>query len=189
MTGADGFALAIVPHGDAGRFDAGRAAAREALHRLTGRDAEEFRIEARCPDCGGPHGRPLVVGEPGLHVSITHADGRAVAVAARVPVGVDAEPVTTNVDRLAAAASLLDQSARELPPLEAWTAAEAVLKADGRGLRVDPSAVRFEDGGASIAPGQRRYRILRPDARPDGRPDGAGGLAIAVALAIAPVAG
>ena len=122
------------------RFLAGRAALRSAAARM-GEPA--IVIQARCPECGLSHGRPTAA--PGgasrrLYLGLTHCDGVAIAVASRRPVGIDAEPVSTSSERRAA----ID----ELAPgrgdaVQRWTAIEAVLKADGRGLRLPPDAVRL----------------------------------------------
>ncbi|GAA1056296.1 hypothetical protein GCM10017608_27940 [Agromyces luteolus] len=142
---------------DAGRLLAGRAAALLAAARWTGSTSDDLIVDAVCPACGGPHGRPVVVGASApVHVSIAHAAGVAFAVAAAVPVGVDAEPRSTAPARLAAVRDVLGR--RSLAPLADWTAVEAILKADGRGLRVDPSEV-------VLGVGRRRGRVADRDAR------------------------
>lgn len=45
------------------------------------------------------------------------------------------------------------------PILRRWTRIEAVLKADGRGLLVDPGDVRFDDGTASIVGAPNTYHL------------------------------
>ncbi|ANF30685.1 hypothetical protein A0130_02460 [Leifsonia xyli] len=138
------------------RFLAGRAALFAAAA-----DAGEPRIqiEASCPDCGLSHGRPTVAGSS-LHLALAHAGGRAFAVASRVPVGIDAEPADVPEERRAA---IDDLAPGRGDPLRRWTAVEAVLKADGRGLRVVPDAVRLGFRGAALD--GRRYR-LRPVREP-----------------------
>ncbi|SDH33004.1 hypothetical protein SAMN04515691_1939 [Leifsonia sp. 98AMF] len=118
-------------------FVAGRAALQRALSDAGAPDA---RIDATCPDCGLSHGRPVVVDGSGrLSVSVSHADGQAFAVAARYPVGIDAE----TMGALRGRAQAIDELAPgHGDPGRRWTAVEAVLKADGRGLRRDPGAVR-----------------------------------------------
>ncbi|WP_125131419.1 chemotaxis protein CheY [Microbacterium sp. 10M-3C3] len=92
-----------------------------------------------CSRCGGDHGRPVLRGG-GPALSIAYAGGYAVvAVAAEASaVGIDAEPERSddlNLDRvLRAGAGLRD-----------WVRVEAVLKADGRALRIDPGAVRITE--------------------------------------------
>jgi 4'-phosphopantetheinyl transferase len=148
------------------RLLAGREAALEAAARLLGRSEREsappLSIDATCPACGGAHGRPLVSGGARrVHVSIAHAADRAFAVAAFAPIGIDAEPHDTPRDRLAAVGELTGR--RRLDPLGAWTRIEAVLKADGRGLRVDPGEVVLRRRRAGVRDRDARYgmRVLR----------------------------
>jgi 4'-phosphopantetheinyl transferase len=132
-------------------FVAGRLLARAALARRLGCPPDEVPIEAACPDCGGPHGRP-VVGAPGLHLSITRAGPVvAVAVSTSGPVGVDIEAVAdvARYDIAALACAPAEGAAlAALPPDErptalarAWVRKEAVVKALGAGLRLDAAAV------------------------------------------------
>lgn len=142
------------------RFLAGREAALDAARRLLGADAAALplSIDATCPDCGGAHGRPIVSADARVvHVSIAHAAHRAFAVAAFVPVGVDAEPRNTPRARLTAVGRLIGR--RVADPLATWTRIEAVLKADGRGLRVDPRDVVLGWRRAHVRDRETRYRV------------------------------
>ncbi|MFT2691919.1 4'-phosphopantetheinyl transferase family protein [Clavibacter zhangzhiyongii] len=143
------------------RTAAGRAALRELAAELVGAQPDEVTIRARCATCGGAHGRPVLGGSralDALHASVAHAgDAVVVAVSAEGPIGIDAEPRD-----------------REAPPgtmLAGWVRIEAVLKADGRGLRVEPSLVRFEDdahGSVAWIDGEpARYRVVDADLGPD----------------------
>jgi len=143
------------------RTAAGRDALRALAAELAGGDPADVTVRARCVDCGGPHGRPVLGGSralDGLHASVAHAgDVVVVAVGADGPIGIDAEP-----------------RGREAPPgttLAEWVRIEAVLKADGRGLRVDPSRVRFEDnahGSVAWIDGEpARYRVVAVGLAPD----------------------
>jgi 4'-phosphopantetheinyl transferase len=114
------------------RTAAGRAALRVLAAEIVGADPADVTVRARCATCGGAHGRPVLGGSralDGLHASVAHAgDVVVVAISADGPIGVDAEPRD-----------------REAPPgmtLAGWVRIEAVLKADGRGLAVDPARVR-----------------------------------------------
>lgn len=98
-------------------------------------------VVRRCARCGSTaHGRPLVVG--GRHVvSVSYTDRWVVAAVApsssASTIGVDAEDDDGRIDL-----------ARVLPApsdLHAWTRVEATLKADGRGLALDPAAVTVEE--------------------------------------------
>ncbi|MFT2690007.1 4'-phosphopantetheinyl transferase family protein [Clavibacter zhangzhiyongii] len=143
------------------RTAAGRAALRELAAELVGAQPDEVTIRARCATCGGAHGRPVLGGSralDALHATVAHAGGAVVvAVSAEGPIGIDAEP-----------------RGRATPPgmtLGRWMRIEAVLKADGRGLRVDPDRVRFADdawGPVAWIDGEpARYRVLDVALAPD----------------------
>jgi 4'-phosphopantetheinyl transferase len=166
------------PAGRAGRTAAGRAALRALAAGIVGADPADVTVRARCATCGGAHGRPVLGGSrslDGLHASVAHAGALVVvAVSAAGPIGIDAEPRD-----------------REAPPgmtIAGWVRIEAVLKADGRGLTVDPARVRWApdpaDGDARVAwiDGEgARFRLREVDldpglraavARRDGTRDG-----------------
>jgi phosphopantetheinyl transferase len=138
------------------RFLAGRCALLTAADRLGEHGIE---IAAPCPDCGLSHGRPTASGtvRP-LYLSLAHADGLAFAVASRAPVGIDAEAAGTDASRIAAIDDLAPGRGH---PLRRWTALEAVLKADGRGLRVAPDAIHVGRWSASFDGGRYRLRTTR----------------------------
>ncbi|GLI26623.1 hypothetical protein ARHIZOSPH14_08650 [Agromyces rhizosphaerae] len=146
------------------RFLTGRRAALAAVSRLTVMPADAFTIDAVCPRCGGTHGRPAISG-PGrpVHVSIAHAGGRAFAAAARSPVGIDAEPLDAPAERLDVARAITGGGRGD--PLARWTRVEAVRKADGRALPVDPAEVHLALHRARIDSTDTRYRVhsLRRD--------------------------
>ncbi|MEV8239496.1 hypothetical protein AB0O90_04620 [Microbacterium testaceum] len=93
------------------------------------------RLSSRCARCGGDHGRLRVSGVEAA-ASVSYAGGWAVVATLEGEgrVGLDAVP---------ADASGLD---RVMPGADAWAWArlEAVVKADGRGLEVDPARVRID---------------------------------------------
>lgn len=105
-------------------------------------------------------GRPLL---PNKTLSLTHTrlDGQAVAgvVIADVPVGIDVEPIRKRAAGLESRILSDGERLPEWPPsddarlLAAWTAKEAVLKADGVGLRQGARAARivWGEGGAFAA--------------------------------------
>ncbi|ROR66837.1 4'-phosphopantetheinyl transferase family protein [Agrococcus jenensis] len=140
-----------------GGADAGRALARTLVAELAGVDAASVSIVQRCPDCGGPHGRPVVMAPPearGVAVSLAHAGARHVAAARRGGrIGVDAELREAAPGRVEALRGLLRRD-DELPCdddlLRRWTRIEAVLKADGRGLRVEPATVVLDARDAGL---------------------------------------
>ncbi|RAG85054.1 4-phosphopantetheinyl transferase [Streptacidiphilus pinicola] len=134
---------------DLARFVTGRVLAKTALAFLVGSGPEAVRLLARCPDCGGPHGKPRVLGAAeGWELSISHSDERVVvAVSEGVPLGVDIErfepwqgsglPPEYDLVLTAAERAALDripQERRARAALSYWTRKEAVLKATGEGL-------------------------------------------------------
>lgn len=163
------FLIRSVPSERQTQRDAGRAVARELVAELAGIAADTVVIDARCADCGAQHGQPRIVGPARLagrfSVSIAHAGERTIVVArAGGPIGVDAERIDSSrdVSWLTGLTTLPDahsESAAEL--LRHWTRVEAVLKADGRGLRVDPALVRVSgDSVARIGDDPLRYRLV-----------------------------
>jgi len=125
-------------------FAAGRLLLHELVRELTGSTPV---ISAVCPDCGGCHGKPTIEGSE-LHVSLSRIPGLAVAAANwSSAVGIDVELLDQPQGRLDAIESWTGSR-----DVRAWTRIEAVLKADGRGLRVAPSDVRV-DGDRAILDG------------------------------------
>ena len=123
----------------------GRLLARSLAGDILGLDPAEVPLSAECPDCGEEHGRPVVEGTR-LHVSLSHGGGMTVAAASwGAAVGIDVERLDDSPQRLDAIETLTGQRS-----LRHWTRVEAVLKADGRGLRVDPGNVRVLVDGARL---------------------------------------
>lgn len=122
----------------------------------------------RCGRCGDAHLGPRLSGVPAL-ASVAYADGLVVAALAPSThvgrLGVDAERDTVEQDRLDELHRLLGQSSEKV--VRRWTRVEAVLKADGRGLLIDPGAVWLRRGGAWIA-GQKSSYLLADVAGPPG---------------------
>jgi len=94
-----------------------------------------------CPRCGGPHG-PVAVSHAPFLAGVSYAGGYAIAAVAAArdaaALGIDAEPEHDARRDAAGMSGVLgdgEASARE------WIRVEAALKADGRGLRVEPSTV------------------------------------------------
>lgn len=131
------------------RFVTGRMLAKTALASLIGTGPETIRLRTQCPDCGGPHGKPHVVGPAaGWELSISHSgDLVAVAIALGSPLGLDVERfepwpgpglppeydlVLTRTER--ATIEALPPEHRTRGCLTYWTRKEAVLKATGDGL-------------------------------------------------------
>jgi len=137
---------------DRSRYVTGCALTRLVLGRRQDRDPAAVEIDRTCASCGEPHGPPRVAG---VALSVAHS-GDLVAVAfadggARVGIDVERIDGSAGVVELAGEPVLseaetrqlhaLPQAARPAALLRFWTRKEAVLKATGDGLRVDPSAV------------------------------------------------
>lgn len=99
-----------------------------------------------CQHCGQPHGPVTVLGAA-VEVSVSYSEGIVVAAAAASAevgrLGVDVEVDRPDPVRDVHLRGLLGDSPE--PALRRWCRVEAVLKADGRGLRVDPGAVTLPD--------------------------------------------
>ncbi|MFM9878671.1 MAG: hypothetical protein ACKVOG_12615, partial [Rhodoglobus sp.] len=78
-----------------------------------------------------------------------------------IPVGLDVELAAGNPVRLAA---IEDVAGASPDPLRHWTRIEAVLKADGRGLRVDPREVSVTNDTAQL--GDDQYLLFAPQLEP-----------------------
>lgn len=128
----------------------------------------DARIDRRCAHCGdATHGKPYLVGG-GAEFSVAHAgDAVVVAVAADAPVGIDVEThsraehipvshITTPHERRALESSFGTSRERALVGL--WTRKEAVLKALGWGLALDPVTL-----GVTVPPDPGRV-VSWPDA-------------------------
>ncbi len=137
-------------------FLVGRILLRSLAGDLLGIAPQKVALSADCPDCSKPHGRPVIDGV-NLHVSLSRCDVAVVAVANwGAAIGVDVEPRSVSRQRERAIGSLTGN-----PTVAQWTGVEAVLKADGRGLRVDPSGVVIEGHRANLEGSS--YWLTTPD--------------------------
>ncbi len=131
---------------DRNRWVAARAGLRRVLALETGQDAAslEFALTA--------HGKPTLQGER-IFFNVSHSGSLGIiATSAHSPLGVDIESGArlTELDGLAEIVmspterqsfNRLDVPRRRQAFLRLWTRKEAVLKADGRGLSLDPTAL------------------------------------------------
>jgi 4'-phosphopantetheinyl transferase len=129
----------VVPSG-AARRDVAWDLLREML-------APGAELSNPCARCGGPHG-PVRTTDASARPAVAYASGVAVAaVASRGPgtFAIDAELETAPVRDSAGLKGIL--GARSGVRLRDWVRVEAALKADGRGLRVDPGSVAITPVG------------------------------------------
>lgn len=145
----------LVLPADRAAYAAAHVLVRECAAELLGVRAAEVVLAQRCPTCGGEdHGRPCVAGH-GIHVSLSHTQGRVAAVAATARCGIDVEPVHagppprgTLTDR--EAAWVAAQSDPGLPFTRLWVRKEALVKV---------GVVALEDAA--------RFGVLGPDGPAD----------------------
>jgi 4'-phosphopantetheinyl transferase len=156
---------------------------RRAVALLDGRRPAEVAVGRWCRGCArlADHGRPVVWGaggvEPGVHLSVAHSGDVVVAAVT------DAGPVGVDVEREAGTdfegfddGVLSDREQahlRRLPPevraawrARTWTRKEALLKATGHGLAVEPRGVDvLELDDDAVRWPQALADDLRPPAR------------------------
>jgi 4'-phosphopantetheinyl transferase len=140
---------------DAASFAAGRALVRLALAELVGAAPGELVFDTWCEVHASPHGKPRLV-EPAaeLDFSLSRAGTRLLLAVSAAPVGVDVERRDRDIEVGVARIAFADDEHAELEDagpaafLACWTRKEAVLKALGHGLAVDPKSVSvtFLDG-------------------------------------------
>ncbi len=146
---------------DRERFLVGCALAKAVVAARTGVRAAEVSLDRTCPQCGRPHGKPVVRAHAkpaGLELSVTHSGDLVGVAVATAPVGVDVEQLDGRSrppggDDAAALARMVlapaeqavlaavDPAGRARAFLVAWTRKEAVTKAQGDGLRMPFNAV------------------------------------------------
>ncbi|MCC2030982.1 chemotaxis protein CheY [Microbacterium allomyrinae] len=126
---------------------------------LRGLLAADAELTNPCPFCGGPHG-PVKTTDAAGRPAIAYAGTTAVAAVADVGAAggafaIDAEPERDAVRDAAGLAGVLGSGADV--HVRDWVRVEAALKADGRGLRVDPGDVVVTEEGprrwSAIVPG------------------------------------
>jgi 4'-phosphopantetheinyl transferase len=139
-------AYGAVPAHDVLRAEAAR------FHRVS---PEQIVLVHECPRCGShAHGRPRLMATAALrdpaHVSLSRTgDLSVVAITDAGPVGVDVEAQGA-ADFAGFADVALHPGERDTTtadPTRVWVRKEALLKAHGLGLAVDPTDVGLDDGG------------------------------------------
>jgi 4'-phosphopantetheinyl transferase len=150
-------AAGLVRTGDRVRYLSAHVALRRLLSAYTGIPPRALRLgRDRCPCCGGPHGRPVLLDvrtgpAPDFpQFSLSHSHQAAVVALAATTVGVDVQRVPSaravrlclpdlhpaEQDELAAVPGRMRPAAFA----RLWTRKEAYLKGLGTGLRRDPAA-------------------------------------------------
>lgn len=159
--------VAARAHETASRHGASRQAHRQVCALAAaelGLAPSMLTLVQRCPDCGGAHGRPVVCDRAGtpcprLCASVSHTGGLTLVALARCSqLGVDVEERGSGSTRAHQLGDLLPGNG---DALSRWTRLEAVLKADGRGLRVDPGDVVWGDGGEAAIRGEPGRFVTR----------------------------
>lgn len=146
---------------DQQRFLTGRVLARTVAGRLLDVPPGTVDLDATCPDCGKPHGKPRVRGSD-LELSITHAGDRVgLAVSHGAPVGLDVEATTRNSgdellryalsDAELATVTALPEDARAAAFFTYWARKEAVMKATGLGLKLPLRSITLSPPGPAPA--------------------------------------
>lgn len=129
----------------AAQFAVGRALIVDLVRELAGADADAT-LDHACDRCGGPHGTPRLRSGK-VVVSVSYTADLVVVAAVRCrdapAIGIDIETAQSRRP-MAELAALF--APHPTPDVAGWTRIEAVLKADGRGLRVPPAEVRFTAG-------------------------------------------
>ena len=121
-------------------------------------DFAAWTFVQRCSRCGGPHGRPSVLGRGDLWVSWAHTNGHVCAVVGAQHVGIDIERVS--VDELPLPPGAVPSSSGADPERWLrWTRAEALVKCLGIDLE---EALRLSLDGPPCPEG-RPLRQMAPD--------------------------
>ncbi|WP_424449168.1 hypothetical protein [Microbacterium arborescens] len=133
--------------------DRRRRIARELIAQALGCEEKDVRIEREAPRGFGYHTR-LIASRDGVEVplAITTASFRAATVVAvsdpGLPLGIDirdAHPEPADLTRMRKHSRLFSSTdVRDL--VDHWVHVQAVLEADGRGVRVAPEHVRLDAG-------------------------------------------
>ncbi|MFC0622619.1 4'-phosphopantetheinyl transferase family protein [Kribbella deserti] len=135
---------------DRNRFVLGCAITRRVVGAYLGVDPADVPLDRTCQDCGKPHGKVRVAGDP-LRLSVSHSgDLVLVAFHRSNEIGVDVEQVNPDLDTSTLASVVLApeevEALASVPSAERarafttyWTRKEAVLKATGDGMRVELS--------------------------------------------------
>lgn len=157
-------------------FVTAHAHVRRVLGDLLGVDPASLAFDRHCPTCGSTqHGKPTIVGHPQWSYSLSYTDALAVVAVAQGPeLGVDVEHVTEADFGGFAQVTLAPEEADGFAGHEGeallaaraqvWARKEAILKATGHGLVVDPTEVLVTGPDEAPALVDWRAREERPTA-------------------------
>lgn len=148
-----------------------RAADREALlaavAEVTGAHPASTAVGRRCAHCGSDtHGQPwATVHGVAVGVSLSRTPGVLALAVGPVDLGVDVERVSRVASAPLDASTPGEHERYGADPVRmaaCWAAKEAVLKRDGRGLRVDPASVDVDlDAGTAVLDGAVHWVRVR----------------------------
>ncbi|HYN29389.1 MAG TPA: 4'-phosphopantetheinyl transferase superfamily protein [Dermatophilaceae bacterium] len=146
-----------------------RALLRAAVAARLGIEDGDVRIGRSCPGCGSAdHGRPVLLAARAVPLSLSLSLARAPGLVAAAtsdagPVGIDVEAADRTAFDGFADVALHPAESAATPGQRArtWARKEAVLKAAGAGLRVDPRLLVVTDPAS--APAVRSGPGLDPD--------------------------
>lgn len=152
--------------GDPAAYVCAHALKRLALGHALGKDPRALRFTRRCTTCGSDrHGKPSLSGAPGIEFSLSYTREVAVVALSRAGgVGVDVEGSAdadfAGYDRVTLASEEIAGMPAPGPDLlharaRIWARKEAILKATGHGLIVDPKDVVVS--GPASAPALLRW--------------------------------
>jgi 4'-phosphopantetheinyl transferase len=140
-------------------FVAAHVLARQCVAEVMGTDPANVTIEQRCATCGAPHGKPTVLGRPGIDVSWSHGGGHVAAVAGVGRLGIDLEPAPGPRRPAAARAALAPAEARwvraaadpDIAFTRLWVRKEALIKVGALSLGTLPTADLVDPSGELLA--------------------------------------
>lgn len=155
--------------------DRRRIIAKELIAAKLGCEPKDVKIEREAPRGFGYHTR-LIASRDGqeLPIAIVTASYRAATVVAicdpGLPLGIDIRdmhPEAADVRQMQKHSHLLDES--NIPDLlQHWVCVQAVLEADGRGVRVAPEHVRLDTGRHKGWVPDRKMKYSLTDASREG---------------------
>lgn len=147
-----------------------RVITRLVLGTAVGADPSALQLDRNCLRCGGPHGKPRLVGG-GMHFSVSHTAGRAaVAICKSAPIGIDIEACDPRLDAGTLSAAMLSPAERRAAGgrldaiLTYWTRKEALIKALNAGSRTHPRDIdaSTDPATSTSALGTCRLQNLQP---------------------------